>query len=123
MTSEVFNSSGSMGAMPKRVTTQADYFWGQGNATAIPPTTLPTVTTGPDPQIGTTSAQGAATETASAVTRLVNWLRRFRMIDPGVNLMRRATMLHFPSFIRTMTPLYHNLIPAEYNTLLSTNKY
>ncbi|KAG0708542.1 hypothetical protein DFH29DRAFT_870697 [Suillus ampliporus] len=63
MASEVFNSNGLMGTMPKRVITQADYFWGQGNAAATP-----TTTTGPEPQIRTTLAQGllnAATETTT----------------------------------------------------------
>ncbi|KAG1738832.1 uncharacterized protein EDB91DRAFT_1082550 [Suillus paluster] len=64
MASEVFNTSGSIGAMPKRVIMQADYFWEQDTATATA-----AVTTGPGSQIGTTLsgvAQGllnAATET------------------------------------------------------------
>ncbi|KAG2056217.1 hypothetical protein BDR06DRAFT_1006325 [Suillus hirtellus] len=73
MASEVFNSSGSMGTMPKRVIMQAEYFWAQDNAAV----------TGPESQIGTTlsgMAQGllhAATETVGAAARLINRFRRW----------------------------------------------
>ncbi|KAG1744828.1 hypothetical protein EDB19DRAFT_1826962 [Suillus lakei] len=76
MVSEVFNTSGSMGAMPKKVITQADYFWVQDTTTAT------AVITTPDSQIGTTLsgvAQGlldVATETVGAAVCLINRFQR-----------------------------------------------
>ncbi|KAG1845942.1 hypothetical protein C8R48DRAFT_677970 [Suillus tomentosus] len=106
MASEVFSNSGSMGTMPKRVITQAEYFWAQDNAAV----------TGPASQIGTTlsgmaqlAAQGllnAATETVGAAARLINRFRR-RFSS------KVAASLGIPGELHAVSLLYHTTITDQ----------
>ncbi|KAG1869090.1 hypothetical protein C8R48DRAFT_671106 [Suillus tomentosus] len=105
MASEVFNTNGSMGAMPKKVITQADYFWAQYHATAAP-----TATAAPESQIGSTlntlsgvaqDLLNAATETVCAAARLMN---RFR---------RRTLLPHRNLYYHLAFKVAENLIPEE----------
>ncbi|KAG2086756.1 uncharacterized protein F5147DRAFT_659132 [Suillus discolor] len=102
MTSEVFNSSGLMGTMPKRVIMQAEYFWAQDHAAV----------TGPKSQIGTTlsgMAQGllnAATETVGTAARLINrFWRRFAS--------KVAASLGIPGELHAVSLLYHTTITDQ----------
>ncbi|KAG2039138.1 hypothetical protein BDR03DRAFT_981149 [Suillus americanus] len=85
MGSDVFNENGTMGTVPKRIISQADFFWARFNAIAPAPVISPVIATAvpPNPAVSASTGVGQKLKVflRTAIEGVMNVLRVVLHVD------------------------------------------